>query len=226
MLADIFFLSYSESNADDNWQWLHKRKPIAKRIHGIEGIKNAHQKIANSATTDFFFVVDGDNRVLPDFDFSTPTHIDQNTLYVWRARNPVNDLCYGFGGIKLYNKWLLLDNTQTTTVDIATSIAPIYSPVMIEASLTNFNATPEEAWRGAFRESAKLTLNTLKHPQDTASLQRLNVWKTKGDTEHNGHFAIKGANMGHVFALENHKNSVALANINNFQWLKTQFKNL
>jgi hypothetical protein len=226
MLVNIFFLSYSESNADENWQLLQTRKPDAKRIHGIEGIKNAHKKIATSATTDFFFVIDGDNSILPAFDFAIPAQIEKNTLYVWRARNPVNDLCYGFGGIKLYNKWLLLDNTQPTTVDIATSIAPVYHPIMVEASITNFNATPEEAWRGAFRESTKLTLNTLKHPQDTASLQRLHAWKTKGETALNGRYAINGANMGHVFALENSNNPIAHANINNFEWLKTQFKNL
>lgn len=226
MKTDIFFLSYSESNADDNWLSLQKQKPQAQRVHGIEGIKNAHKKIASTASTDFFFVIDGDNHVFPEFDFALPAQLEKNTLYVWRARNPVNDLCYGFGGIKLYNKWLLLENPQTTTVDIATSIAPIYVPIMIEASITQFNATPEEAWRGAFRESAKLTLNTLRHPQDTTSLQRLHVWQTKGESQLNGHYSKKGANMGHSFALENHNNPTTLTNINNFHWLHSQFKSL
>lgn len=226
MSPDIFFLSYSESNADNNWKHLQKWQPKAQRLHGIKGIKNAHQAIAQAANSDYFFVIDGDNHILPEFDFTLPQSLNRQSLYVWRAQNPVNDLCYGFGGVKLYNKWLLLENKQSTSVDIATSIAPIYIPVMNVASITLFNATPLEAWRGAFRECAKLSLNLSKHPHDTASSTRLNVWKTKGQDQLNGSYALKGANMGHQFSLINANSPSELALINDFSWLNQQFDTL
>lgn len=212
-----------ESNADKNWQNLLEQQPLAKRLHGIEGVKKAHQKIAEAAETDFFFVVDGDNWVNKDFDFSAPDLLDEETLYVWRALNPVNDLCYGFGGIKLYNKWLLLDNPKGTSVDIATSIAPKYKAVPIVASITEFNASPLESWRGAFRESAKLTLNTFKNPLDSASHSRLTAWKTQGQNRLFGAESMSGANMGNAYVVLNEKNTPALNKINNFDWLNTLF---
>jgi len=220
---DIFFLSYQESNAESNWRHLSQLHPHAQRIHGIQGIKQAHQKIAAQATTDFFFVVDGDNSVMPDFLFPSPQHPDQKTLYVWRAQNPVNDLCYGFGGIKLYNKWLLLDNTKETQVDIATSIAPKYVAVPVIASITHFNASPLESWRAGFRETAKLTLNTLKNPLDTASAERLVVWTTKGADRLFGEDCLRGARQGHSYALEYHQEPSQMARLNDFNWLSAEY---
>lgn len=225
MKCDVFFLSYQESNATENWQHLMSRYPKAQRLHGVTGIKKAHQRIAEAAKTDFFFVIDGDNRIESSFDFSPPAHLDKHTLYVWRAKNPINDLCYGFGGIKLYNKWLLLENTKSTSVDIATSIAPKYAPVMIVGSTTYFNASPLESWRAGFRETAKLTLNTLKNPQDTASLERLKIWTTRGEDRPFGRDCLQGAHQGHRYALENHQNETTLAKLNDFDWLNQQKSN-
>ncbi|MCC6137491.1 MAG: hypothetical protein IT287_02585 [Bdellovibrionaceae bacterium] len=223
MRTDIFFLSYMESNADKNWAQLIKKYPKAQRIHGVKGVKAAHKKIAEASNTDFFFVIDGDNSIMADFDFAIPTDLDVETLYVWRAQNPVNDLCYGFGGIKLYNKWLLLKNTRATSVDIATSIAPKYVPVPIVASTTEFNASALESWRGAFRESAKLTLNTCKNPMDSVSHLRLETWKTKGQNRLFGAECVTGANMGHAYVILNAKSATALDKINDFEWLNSLF---
>lgn len=223
MKPNIFFLSYMESNADKNWSWLLQNQPSAQRIHGIQGVKKAHQKIAETAETDFFFVIDGDNHVHNDFDFSVPDHLNKKALYVWRAKNPVNDLCYGFGGIKLYNKWLLLENVTPTSVDIATSIAPQYVPVQRVASTTEFNASALESWRGAFRECAKITLNVIKNPLDSASLLRLETWKTKGQEQLFGKESILGANMGHAYSQLHVKDPNSLNKINDFDWLNSIF---
>ncbi len=222
-MTEIFFLSYMESNADKNWHRLHQRFPHAQRLHGVQGVKNAHQKIAASAKAEFFFVVDGDNEVHDTFDFEPPADLQRDALYVWRALNPVNELCYGFGGIKLYNKWLLLENHRSTSVDIATSIAPIYVPVPVVASITRFNCSPRESWRGAFREAAKLTINTLNHPLDGTSRARLHVWRTQGESQDFGKECLLGANMGHSFAVSHHQNVTELSRINDFDWLNTLY---
>lgn len=224
MVSNVFFLSYMESNAEENWRHCLTICPRAQRVHGVRGVKKAHRIIATQAQTDFFFIVDGDNWVHADFDFQTSEILEKHTLYVWRAQNPVNDLCYGFGGIKLYNKWLLLENTKTTSVDIATSIAPSYKPIPIVASTTQFNASPLESWRGAFREAAKLTLNTLKNPNDSASRMRLHSWQTNGLDRKNGSFVLHGANKGQLFAQNHYLDTIALEAINDFDGLNTLFR--
>jgi hypothetical protein len=226
MIPNVFFLSYSETNADGNWAELQKLAPRGRRVHGIEGVKKAHQEIARQATTDFFFIVDGDNLVDKSFDFTTPRSLEKNTLYVWRANNPVNDLCYGFGAIKLYSKWLLLENPKITTVDIATSIAPIYMPIPIVASTTHFNASPLESWRGAFRETAKLTLCLISNPKDFMTQNRLMCWLEKGAERTYGAYCLAGAKAGHLFAKKYSDNTDELLRINDFNWLSSRYKEL
>jgi hypothetical protein len=136
---DILFISYRESNADENWAALKERFPGAKRVHGVRGIAEAHRRAAELSSTEHFFVVDGDNRILPSFDFSPPQGgLRTDTLYVWRCLNPINDLCYGFGAVKLYNKGLIERRQAKTYVDLATSVAERYQIIPIVASETYF----------------------------------------------------------------------------------------
>ncbi len=221
-MFDIFFLSYSESNAESNWQTLRSRFPKAKRLHGIQGVFRAHSMIAECSETEFYFVVDGDNCINSDFDFMVPFEPHKDSLYVWRALNPVNQLVYGFGGIKLYNRQLFQTTTKVGT-DVATTIAPKYVPVMRLASTTLFNATPLESWRGAFRECAKLTQNLNKNPQDHHSQERLTAWLTEGEKEHNGTWCLLGARQGVAFAKSVISSGKSLQAINDFEWLNSEF---
>ena len=41
-MFEIFFISYQEPNADENWAKLKSKFPIAQRIHGVKGIHQAH----------------------------------------------------------------------------------------------------------------------------------------------------------------------------------------
>lgn len=226
---DIIFLSYSESNAETNWQSLIARYPRAQRVHGVHGVVAAHLIAAQLSRTDFFFIVDGDNQLQSDFKLQVTFPTDLSTVYVWRALNPVNDLCYGYGGIKLYNKSLFekfLTKPQQT-LDLATTIAPDYKPIPIVGSTTHFNSTPLEAWRGAFRETVKLTHLTLRSPNDGISLQRLNTWCQQGHDRKNGAWAIKGALQGRSFAEKQWQKEGSqphsLSQINNFQFLNSLF---
>jgi hypothetical protein len=222
MTFEIFFLSYTESNAESNWLRLRTRFPQAKRLHGIQGVLKAHSLIATCSSTDFYFIVDGDNQIHDDFDFAVPFAPQKDSLYVWRARNPVNQLVYGFGGIKLYNR-SLFHNAKVTGPDVATTIAPKYIPVMTLASTTYFNASPLESWRGAFRESAKLTMNINKNPTDRHSCERLSVWLSKGEDQPQGKWCILGAQQGRAFALNAVAQGTGLQSINDFQWLNNEF---
>lgn len=222
-MLDIIFLSYDESNAEKNWLALQSRFPHAQHVHGIKGVKNAHQKAAELSRSDYFFIVDGDNSIVPTFDFTIDFETDKNTLYVWRCLNPVNELIYGYGGVKLYNKFLLLESNKQTSIDVATTVAKVYKPVFVTGSVTNFNATPYEAWRGAFRESVKLAVNVIKDVGDKASLDRLQTWCSKGADSFNGEWCLKGANQGRNYGERYYSDNEKLSLINNFDWLKTHY---
>lgn len=219
---DLFFLSYRETNAEENWQKLIRRFPKAKRLHGVCGVYRAHALIAECSETDFYFVIDGDNEVLENFHFDVPFEPNKKSLYVWRAQNPVNDLVYGFGGIKLYNRTLFQKN-QNVGADVATTITPHYVPVMTKASITRFNGSPLESWRGAFRECAKLTFNLQKNPNDFASRERLNAWQANGRERLHGEWCLLGAQQGASFALERLKQNLDISPINDFDWLDQNF---
>ena len=222
--ADIIFLSYSESNADENWQELKARFPHAKRVHGVKGIANAHKAAAQASETEFFFVVDGDNKILPEFQFSTKSlSLNTDTIYVWRCRNPVNDLVYGYGAVKLYNKQLLKHRYENRFVDLASTVTEKYHIVNEVASETHFHGTPEEAWRGAFRECAKLASQKIHRQKSDETLERLNAWCERAGYVPNSQWALLGARQGREFGEKVLNSHESLKKINDFGWLHQQF---
>lgn len=216
---DIIFISYRESNSDKNWLELKKRFPRAKRVHGVAGILEAHQMAAEKSETDFFFVVDGDNRIRPEFEFVPPQNLKKDTLYVWRCYNPVNELVYGYGAIKLYNKELLLKR-KAQYVDLATTVSEKYHIIHEIASETYFHSTSLEAWRGAFRECAKLSSQIKRKGSDPESEQRLEAWCNKQNAFEHAQWVKRGAQAGRSFG---ESSSSDLSLINDFQKLGEEF---
>ena len=220
---DVVFISYNEPNAEENWQRVLEKAPDAYRVNGVRGIVNAHRSAAKLATTDMFYVVDGD-AYLEDswqFDFQ-PTLFDRDCVHVWRSQNPVNELKYGYGGVKLLPTALTL-NMDITNPDMTTSISNKFKVMAEISNITAFNTDEFSAWRSAFRECAKLAGNILQRrlPQETE--KRLQVWCTVGQDRPLGEWAIKGAIAGKNFGLTHKGDQQALAQINDFAWLKSKF---
>ena len=95
-MFEIFFISYQEPNADENWKKLKNRFPFAQRIHGIKGIHQAHIAAANRSLTKMFYVVDGDAEILDNFNFDYEVSSSEtDVVCVWHSQNPVNGLIYG-----------------------------------------------------------------------------------------------------------------------------------
>ena len=116
-MLDVFFISYDEPYADDNFEILQMFAPLAKRVHGIKGIFEAHKECAKQSKTSYFYVVDADAVIDESFTFKfVPSDSKEvyngvketECVYVWRSINPVNDLLYGYGGVKLFPKKNLL----------------------------------------------------------------------------------------------------------------------
>lgn len=218
---DIIFISYNEPNADDNFNLLKSKYPRVKRIHGVKGIHNAHFQAAKLSTTELFWVVDGDAIVLDNFEFNY--HVPKwgtEMVHVWRSKNPINDLEYGYGGIKLLPKNLTLTMDMSST-DMTTSISNIFKIMDSTSNITAFNTDSFNTWKSAFRECVKLASKTIDRQVDEETNQRLNTWCTQGADKSFGEFAIAGALAGKLFAethpTETHK-------INDFDWLYQQFQ--
>lgn len=224
-MYDIIFISYNEPNADQNFAKLQERfsPPTLKRIHGIEGIHQAHLAAAKKSMTKMFWVVDGDAEVLDTFDFSY--QVPNNELefvHVWRSKNPVNDLVYGYGGVKLLPKKLTL-MMDTNNVDMTTSISKLFKPMPEISNITAFNTDAFGAWRSGFRECAKLASHTIKRTNTEETQKRLDVWCSVGQDRPYGKYAILGALAGRQYGEQNASNPEALTKINDFLWLKNQF---
>ena len=218
-MYDIIFISYNEPNADENFSKLKARFPLAKRIHGIKGIHNAHIAAAKKCFTKMFWVVDGDAIIVDSFDFSyTVDEYNLNTVHVWRSRNPINGLEYGYGGVKLLPRQLTI-NMDTTTTDMTMNISDQFRVVEEISNITAFNTDPFSAWRSAFRECCKLAV--INNPE---SLSRLHEWCKLVEDVPYGYYAYSGALVGNKYGCENAGNNPALSLINDFDWLKSQFE--
>lgn len=216
IVFDVFFLSYGEPNAEINWSILRKAVPYAKRVDGIEGIHFAHQVASQQSNTPMFYVVDADNEVLPDFDWSFKPHSSEYVYtHIWRARNAVNKLVYGHGGIKLFLKDAVLATAATMPVDFSQSVSSVKIMSQI-GSIDRFNSDPYHAWKGAFRECVKLS------QQDTReSKHRLQIWSTFGADAPYGDEALRGAKEGRLWGgAEYHGRTNDVNCINDPVWLK------
>jgi len=222
-MYDIVFISYNESNADKNWELLKSRFPSAKRVDGVKGIHQAHIKAAKKCFTKMFWVVDADAQLLDNFSFDYEVdEYNLGTVHVWRSQNPVNDLIYGYGGVKLLprTKTIKMDASKP---DMTTSISNSFKAINETSNITAFNTDPFSAWRSGFRECAKLASQTIDRQLNTETLERLEIWCNQGVNRPFGIDAIKGAKEGRKFG-EEHKDNVAeLQKINDFEWLLEKF---
>lgn len=222
-MYDIVFISYQEPDADINWNKLKSKVPTAKRVHGVKGIHQAHIQAAKLCFTKMFWVVDADAEIVEDFKFDyVVPEWDLETVHVWRSINPVNNLVYGYGGVKLLPRKLTL-NMDTSKTDMTTSISALFKAMPEVSNVTAFNADPFSTWRSAFRECAKLASKTIDRQDDIETQSRLEAWCTLNEAAPYGNYAHMGAIAGKYFGLNWQNAPSELAKINDFDWLQIQF---
>lgn len=232
-MFDVFFISYDEPDADRRWSRVQEKAPHAVRIHGVKGILNAHKACAKKAVTGNFFVIDGDAWLVDTWTFDFEPHqkdlvyetvSQRDCTIVWPSKNAVNDLIYGYGGVKLFNKQAF--KKTETAVDITTSTHRPFVAMPELSCLTEFNDTEFGAWRGAFRECAKLSSKIIVNQVDKETEERLHTWCTVGADRKNGEWAIIGANMGTEYGIKFSESLEDLIKINDYEWLKNEFDKL
>lgn len=222
---DIVMITYDEKYREQNYEKLLRRFPTAKRVHGIKGIHQAHIEAAKIVDTPMFWVVDGDAHIHEYFYFNFMLEEPDDYVRVWRCKNPVNDLVYGYGGVKLLPRQLTLD-MDVSKPDMTTSISKLFIPVQELSNITAFNVDEFSTWRSAFRECCKLSSKVIDRQKDEETIKRLDIWCSVGSDRPYGEYAIKGAIAGRKYGEENQGNLEALKKINDFEWLKEQFNGI
>ena len=224
-MYDIAFISYDEKNAGVNFLKLmsHATKNRVFRIHSVKGIHQAHIEAAKQATTLMFYVVDADAKILPNFKFNLKLDpSEEDIVHVWRSRNPVNNLEYGYGGVKLLPTKLTL-NMNLSNPDMTTSISSRFKIMPDVSNITAFNVDAMSTWRSAFRECAKLASRVITDEYDEETEQRLNEWRFNTNTEPFAEYARSGASAGEWFGKTYKTDKKMLANINDYTWLASEY---
>ena len=230
-MLDVFMLTFGEPEADDNFEILQNYAPHAKRVDNVEGLLNAHKACAELSETNYFYVVDADAVISENFQFkfepnpnreAYPGVPETECVFTYRSHNPINDLIYGYGAVKLFPKKNLLATTEFK-VDMTTSIGAKFKPKFEVSNITQFNTDPFNTWRSAFRECTKLSSNIIDNNKQIDDAYRLEVWCTRGENRRFGEYALLGAQQGRDFGTHYKGNKEALSKINDWNWLKETF---
>ena len=216
---DFVYISFKEPNKEQNWADLKNKVPWAKRVDGVVGFDNAHKAAADVAETDFFISVDGDNVMDESFLLQTLdwSKTNKKAVHRWRARNNINGLVYGNGGLVGWDKQTCLQmrthenaDTEENQIDFCWGVP--HENLYNCYSETVVNASEEQAFVAGYREGVKMStekgkpfgsknFNTI-WPEN---LQRLSTWCTIGADVEYGKYAMLGARMGCFYTvLENY----------------------
>lgn len=213
---DIVFVSYDEINADLNYEILKKRFPRAKRLHGVEGMVEAHKEACRISETDHVYIVFAKTQLHEDFDFSfLPDRLKEPSNYLFHGRNMSNGLEYGTLGVTMYNCEMIINATEWG-VDFTTSF-----PVQVVPILSAYGYFAEDeyrAWRTAFRECTKLQSRCIHNQVDVETEYRLGVWTTHAEGPFS-EWVLRGANDGVEFA----RSGDDLMNVLDWKWLRNYF---
>ena len=209
---DCVYLSYDEPKKEEYWIKISNMVPWATRIDGVKGSDAAHKAAADASTTDRFILIDGDN--LPDTEFFNQQLVldddNQDCVFRWKARNEINGLMYGNGGLSCWTKQFIYnmkthensDGSDDTAVEFC--FDPNYWAMHDCYSTTYPNATPFQAWRAGFREGVKMCLDRgtkpsisdFKQKAHNRNLDHLAIWHNVGRDVENGQWSMLGARLG------------------------------
>ena len=214
-VADLacIYLTYDEPQKEEFWVKIRNMVPWAKRVDGVKGSDAAHKAAAAASDTERFILIDGDNMPDPAFFNHTINYVtpeSEKAVFRWRARNHVNGLMYGNGGLSSWTKQFVMNmkTHEATDGSVETQVEfcfdPLYWAMHDCYSTTYPNGSAFHAWRAGFREGVKMCLN--KGAKPTAAefkervhhrnLDHLTIWHNIGTDVEYGEWAIAGARQG------------------------------
>ena len=214
---DTIYLTYDEPKKEEFWVKIQNLVPWAKRVDGVKGSDAAHKAAADASDTDRFILIDGDN--LPDPEFFnlqlTLTDANRECVFRWRARNHINGLMYGNGGMSCWTKDFVYNmktheaSDGSASNDVEFCFYPNYWAMNDCYSTTYPNATPFQAWRAGFREGVKMcldrgakpTLAEFENRVVSRNYDNLCIWQSVGTDVENGWWAMYGARQGTYYTM-------------------------
>ena len=209
---DCIYLTYDEPKKEEFWIQIQNMVPWAKRVDGVLGSDAAHKAAADASDTDRFILIDGDNIPDPVF-FNQQLDLDDHNrgcVFRWRARNNINGLMYGNGGLSSWTKDFVYNmrtheaSDGTAANDVEFCFYSNYWSMHDCYSTTYPDATPFQAWRAGFREGVKMCLDRGAKPSlaefesrvNNRNYDNLTIWHNVGADNENGVWAIAGARQG------------------------------
>ncbi len=216
---DIVFISYDEPNAERNFAELKALCPRAKRVHQVKGFDAAHKAAARLSETELFITIDADNIDVEPAIVNQPIdvpNISLDSVVTFSARNRLNGLIYGNGGVKIWPKQLTLAMKSHETADSEHAATEFcwtldWHTDRRIASAIDVTSTPFQAFRAGVREGTKLmTPNGVTAQRAYPDLplkdafrrhvwkgnaDRLGIWCSVGADVNNGLFAMYGARL-------------------------------
>ena len=210
---DIIYLSYDEPRCDEFYAEMREMYPWLKRVHGVKGFDSAHKACANLSETERFVTIDGDNMIdkqFFDMEFEVDDKIAGDCVFSWAARNHVNGLKYGNGGLKCWPRQFVLDMKTHENADDSDAAVDFCWDVKYiqfdETYCTTYtNGSPFQAFRGGFREGVKMTLDRGRTVTLTematgrlwhGNWKRLEIWGSVGADVENGLWSVYGTRLG------------------------------
>ncbi|WP_232248236.1 hypothetical protein [Streptacidiphilus rugosus] len=222
MIPDAVMLSYDEPLADKLHARLQRVLGVqAKRLHGVRGMRRAYQLSAELVDREVFFLADGDFVIATEFDITAVEPLaDDVSMRVWRARNPLNGLIYGYGGLKLIRRSALRDLGHA--IDVLAALPGRVDFTSEIAGTTRCNQSPYHAWKAAFRECAMLARGSEYGMSDQGKADRITAWKgcDRGDF---AQYAVSGAREGVAFAADFARCPHEFDQLNDPDWLQARF---
>lgn len=233
---DVIFISFDEDNCEEHWASLLEIVPWAKRVHGVEGSDAAHKAAARASETERFITVDADNLVDPEFfnqsfDFESPKFKDK--VVSWSAKNHINGLEYGNGGLKCWPvKYALEMKTHEAAEDDTNQVDFCWEDSYVQMNnrfcTTYPNGSPRQAWRAGFREGVKMSLDRgnkipnceVKDKIWWGNYNRMIIWASVGADVENGLWAMYGARLGIVLT---NLTNWDFINVRDFRYLNNYF---
>lgn len=218
---DIFFISYSESNCEQNWQQLCNFHPSAKRLHGIKGIDIAHRTANQLANSTFFWVIDGDNYLIRPLEYKEIPDVD---LLMFKTIDPLCDDTTSLGAPKLWRKNSFI-NSDMSRGDFTLFSVKTKRVLDDIFTIAKYNVTPWETWKTSFRHCVKLMSVILNNDQRSPNVEKylINWRSTKNHNGENAIWAWRGYVDAEEYVAQHNPDMTELNRINDYVWLKNFF---
>jgi hypothetical protein len=211
-MYDIFFISYHESNCEENWKRVLELHSNAKRISNVDGISSAHLLCEKSATTEKYWTIDGDSWLLDKLEVDSAKYNDIDLL-CFNSIDAVDKIVSTLGSVKLWtkNSIIISDMSKGDFCQNATKTTKVMEKILSEH---RYNVTPHETWKHSFRHMVKCFSGIIRKEVLQTNIDRMESHKDLNEYSYRGYLDAK------QYVEECAGNFEKVNLINNYEWLE------